>query len=182
MRLPCIMRWPKGIKPGRVSDQLFSAIDFLPTLVRFAGGKADQERKIDGLDCSGFLLGKSRQTPRKDFYYYFCEMLTAVRSGKWKLVTYLPEAKVDPVGTRTTLLYDLSKDPGETIDVAGQNPAVVRRLERLLASCRKELGDSSMGIRGSGCRASGRVRNPKPLTTFDPDHPYMIAAYDGAAG
>jgi len=42
----------------------------------------------------------------------------------------------------------------------------------------EELGDSARGIEGSGRRASGRVREPRPLTTVDPDAVYVYAEYD----
>ena len=35
-----------------------------------------------------------------------------------------------------------------------------------------------MGIEGRGVRPIGRVDDPKPLTVYDPDHPYMVAEYD----
>jgi hypothetical protein len=33
-------------------------------------------------------------------------------------------------------------------------------------------------MRGAHCRPIGQVANPQPLTTFDPDYPYLIALYD----
>jgi len=33
-------------------------------------------------------------------------------------------------------------------------------------------------VEGVGCRPCGRVENPQPLTTYDPEHPYMVAMYD----
>src|SRR5262249_38521928 len=43
-RAPLVMRWPGVIKPGTVVDQLFAALDWVPTLVDIAGGA-----KGDGL-------------------------------------------------------------------------------------------------------------------------------------
>jgi arylsulfatase len=36
-RVPCAIRWPGKIKPGTVSNQIFSHTDMLPTLVAVAG-------------------------------------------------------------------------------------------------------------------------------------------------
>src|SRR5580704_2833388 len=37
-RAPQVVRWPGHIKPGTVKNQLFAALDWLPTLVDIAGG------------------------------------------------------------------------------------------------------------------------------------------------
>ena len=34
-----VIRWPGVIKPGTVKDQLFAALDWVPTLVDIAGGR-----------------------------------------------------------------------------------------------------------------------------------------------
>jgi arylsulfatase A-like enzyme len=43
-RAPLVVRWPGHIKPGTVKNQMFAALDWLPTLVGIAGGP-----KGDGL-------------------------------------------------------------------------------------------------------------------------------------
>ena len=52
-RAPMVVRWPGHIKPGTVKNQLFAALDWLPTLVDIAGGpkgnglkNADRERPV----------------------------------------------------------------------------------------------------------------------------------------
>src|SRR5262249_10121866 len=37
-RAPCVIRWPGVIKPGTIKNQLFAALDWLPTFVEIAGG------------------------------------------------------------------------------------------------------------------------------------------------
>ena len=37
-RAPMVIRWPGVIKPGTVKNQLFAALDWVPTLVDIAGG------------------------------------------------------------------------------------------------------------------------------------------------
>ena len=44
-RAPCVVRWPGVIKPGTVKNQLFAALDWLPTLVEIAGGPKGNELK-----------------------------------------------------------------------------------------------------------------------------------------
>lgn len=54
-------------------------------------------------------------------------------------------------------LFNLQADPGESSNVAMQNPHVVRRLEVLAEKARADLGDSLSNRRGAGLRAVGRV-------------------------
>jgi N-sulfoglucosamine sulfohydrolase len=55
LRVPLIVRWPKKIKAGAVSDALISLTDITPTLVNLAGGKAPQG--LDGKSFAGVLQG-----------------------------------------------------------------------------------------------------------------------------
>ena len=54
-------------------------------------------------------------------------------------------------------LYDLDRDIGEAIDLAGQNPDTVKRLEILAEQSRAELGDSLKKRTGTGVREPGRI-------------------------
>ena len=40
------------------------------------------------------------------------------------------------------------------------------------------IGDDVTGTQGANRRPVGRVEDAKPLTTYDPDHPYIVAMYD----
>ena len=97
--------------------------------------------------------------------------LDAVRAGDWKL-------HFRKGGKPFRALYNLSEDVGETKDVCDENPDVARSLEELADKFREDIGDSSAGIEGKNCRSLGRVKDPKPLTEYDPRHPYIIAMYD----
>ena len=111
-------------------------------------------------------MGSSNDSPYDAFFYYRRNNLNAVRSGKWKL-------HVDE-----DLLFDLSTDVGETVNVREDYPEVVRELEELAHTCREDLGDERLNIEGRNCRPVGRVENSVELTSLDWRHPYMQAAYD----
>src|SRR5207244_2363513 len=89
VREPCIMRWPGKIPAGRVSNDMFMTIDFLPTIAGLTGAKLP-ENKIDGLDVWPIISGKpDAKNPHEAYFvYYNVNDLQAVISGKWKL--YLP--------------------------------------------------------------------------------------------
>ncbi len=157
-RVPFIARWPGKIAEGRVSAEILSTMDFLPTFAKLAGAKLPTDRTLDGGDATAFLLGKSEASPRDDYLYYAGCLLTGVRVHQWKLVLPRPG---NPPGTgwwgrmieaiEETQLFDLNADPGETTNVADKNPDVVAKLMQRIEKARAELGD--MDIVGSGARS-----------------------------
>ncbi|MBK7564485.1 MAG: arylsulfatase [Propionivibrio sp.] len=98
MRVPMMARWPGHIKPGIVKDQIFSMLDWLPTLVNIAGGpKGDGLKKkieagtypgivkttLDGVDQRAYLEGQG-ESARDTLFYYSGTHPSAVRYKNWK--------------------------------------------------------------------------------------------------
>ena len=149
LRVPCIVRWPGHIPPGRVSDELVATMDILPTFAALAGAKVPDDRVIDGKNIWPVLSGQpGAKSPHEAFFFYCYTHLQAVRSGKWKLVLPRPARPpwcgwsarmVDAVEELS--LYDLEADIAERHNVADQHPEVVARLMRLIEKAREDLGD-----------------------------------------
>jgi arylsulfatase A-like enzyme len=102
-----------------------------PTLAEMTGIATPEG--LDGISFLPTLLGKDQ--PKHDFLYWeFHEKggRQALRKGEWKLVSYYV---FDPAKT-TLELYNITNDPGEQNDVAGQHPAVVKELSALMAGAR----------------------------------------------
>jgi arylsulfatase A len=144
-RVPCIMWWPGKIPAGTSCSELCTMMDLLPTFAGLARSKPPQDRIIDGHDIWPLLSGEpGAKSPYEGFYYYYMGQLQAVRSGKWKL--HLPlQAKWRNFRGDTTAseaeLYDLKTDVGETRNLAGEHPGIVRRLLALAEKARADLGD-----------------------------------------
>ena len=173
-RVPFIARWPKAIPEGRVSEELITLMDLLPTLAQFAGAELPVDADVDGRDIGAILRGEEgARSPHKAVFYYRSADLQAVRSGDWKLHIPHPYTSVEE-GTRGSggaggrsarldlelSLFNLKDDPGERTNVADQYPEVVERLLSLLDSARVELGDSATGTVGVAVRAAGEVDAP----------------------
>ncbi len=172
MRVPCIMYWPGTIPEGRTSDEVVSSIDFFPTFAALAGTEVSSAIKIDGIDISSILVDEKRTQPiREAFFYYFRDNLEAVRSGSWKLHVRKGDDWIQE-------LYNLVDDIGETNNRYGDFPEIVSKLEGYLQEMRVDLGDMSLDMDGIHTRPIGRVQDAKPLTQYDPDHPYIYAMYD----
>ncbi len=170
-RVPCIIRWPARIPAGRTTAEIATAMDFLPTLVRLAGGQVPTDRILDGRDMSDILMRDDGKSQHDCFYYYSRNDLEAVREGRWKL-------HLRKRGREIRALYDLAADVAESVDCCATHPEVVERLLQRAAAAREDLGDEASGVVGQNVRPKGAVENPRTLTQYDPDHPYMIAMYD----
>jgi arylsulfatase len=83
-RTPFIVRWPKRVPAGRVSDELFTAMDLHATLATLIGAKLPA-KDYDGRNLLPLLLGEPGAKGRDEFWYYSTGELQAVRLGPWKL-------------------------------------------------------------------------------------------------
>jgi arylsulfatase len=132
-RAPLVVRWPGHIKPGTVHNQLFAALDWLPTLVDIAGGaKGDELKKeiekgaypgivkttLDGVDQRDYLEGKSKTSARDYFFYFSGATPSAVRYKNWKM--YYTMSQPGPAGWilplvpyHFTLVQNIKRDPFE---------------------------------------------------------------------
>lgn len=123
LRIPAVARWPGQIAPGTITDILAYFPDLLPTFVELAGGKIPADS--DGISLMPTLLGAAaagRPQPTHEYLYWEGNGWTAVRSGHWRAVK--------PNQSITWELYDLSRDPGETTNLARQHPEILQRLQR----------------------------------------------------
>src|SRR2546427_6844183 len=48
LRVPCLVRWPGKIKPGRVSEAPIITQDFYPTMIEIASLRPDTRQMLDG--------------------------------------------------------------------------------------------------------------------------------------
>ena len=101
-RVPAFVRWPGHIKPGSVSNEMFSGLDWLPTLLAAAGNSDVKERLVKGWDAGGgrtyknhldgynqlpYLTGQQEKSARKEFFYFNDDgQLVAIRVQNWKVV------------------------------------------------------------------------------------------------
>lgn len=181
-RVPFIARWPGKIPAGWESDELLTTMDLLPTFASIAGATMP-EVVVDGCDATDFLMRRSPESPRDEYFYYCGCLLTGVRAGAFKLVLPRPES---PPGlgwwgrmieaVAEPQLYDLDHDPGETTNIAAAHPDVVEALTNRIERARAELGDIDQT--GSGARLfdEGPRRLQVPLKQPDDINRQPIAA------
>ncbi len=170
-REPCIIKYPKKLKGGKIIDVPMMAIDLLPTLAELTQAPLP-EQVIDGKSVWKILTGE-REEPVQEayFFYYRVNEMFGVRYGKWKL--YFPhryrtmdgqEPGKDGqpgvyrmVDLKEIEMYDLESDISEATNVAAQHPEVVAEIEKLANDMRYRLGDSLKNMNGSETREPGRM-------------------------
>ena len=118
LRVPFAARWPDKISAGSVSDEIVHEMDLYPTFARIAGGKVPDDRIIDGVDQTDFLLGKQEKSNREGLIVYMGSDVWGVKWRNWKL--HLKDQDNILSQTRNygmPRVYNLIKDPGETQNV-----------------------------------------------------------------
>jgi len=83
-RVPALVRWPGKIKPGEVSNGMFSGLDWFPTIMAAAGDTTIKERllkgtkigdktfkvHLDGYNQLPLLTGQTDKSARSEYYYF----------------------------------------------------------------------------------------------------------------
>ena len=169
-RVPTIMKWPKVISAGSISNNIAATIDVFPTIANIVSSELPKH-KIDGVDISSILEGRRDSNPRDHLYYYYGKNnLEAVRKDNWKLVfphesrsykNVLPKNDGHPGPyskfTAEYALYNLRRDPGEEYNVKELYPEIVKELEDLAEIARNDLGDDLNNRIGNNIRESGTI-------------------------
>ncbi len=125
---PFIVHWPAGVQtPGRWVRDPAHIMDIMATLVDVA--QASYPRQKNGLPIQP-MEGTSLTPTFKDggtlptrTLCFQHEGAKAIEHGNWKLV----EGKKMPTESIWEL-YDLAKDPCETVDLAAQHPELVKSM------------------------------------------------------
>ncbi|HRU24994.1 MAG TPA: sulfatase [Candidatus Latescibacteria bacterium] len=177
-RVPCIMRWPGKIAGGTTCEGIAASIDLFATLAELTGAPLPPDTAIDSISLADTVL-HGKPARRTTFAYYKGANLEAVRKGDWKL--HFCKTERTPGGPESNViaeLYNLRDDIGETTNVYEQHPDIVREIEAEAEEFRRLFGDQRLNRTGSEVRDIGVCSDPKPLTEYDENHPYMIAYYD----
>lgn len=151
IRVPLIARWPGRIRPGSRSDAVVHACDLLPTFCQVAEAELPGTQ-LDGVSVVPHLMNTSTAVERRrplvwHFPYYHPEKRfaespqdigvadfvtsqtrphSAIRSGKWKLLHFYEDDRVE--------LYDLTSDVSEQANLTEQVPEVASRLKSQLTA------------------------------------------------
>ena len=163
--VPCIMRWPRGIKAGVRSDQLIQNTDFVPTWLELAQATTPDGYHIDGVSLRPLFqkpdapvreyvyheIGAARSIKTRDHSYislrYTREQVAGVRNNSRrhiKSMTGLSGGVSRSIATHPHAyagdqLYDLKDDPDAQKNLASlkRHAKTLKRMQDLLVG---ELG------------------------------------------
>jgi arylsulfatase A-like enzyme len=154
VRVPAFVNWPAKLKP-RVVDAPLHMVDVMPTLLALAGAKGSPDHPFDGRDMWK-TIAEGAPSPNEDVLIDVETFRGAIRKGDWKLI------KIALLPGKTEL-FNLARDPGETTNVAEQNPEVAHDLEaRLLAYAKQQKPSEWIKAQPAFVGEQGK-------TVFDPD-------------
>jgi arylsulfatase A-like enzyme len=132
-RVPALIRWPGKVQPRTEVNDIFSAEDWVPTLVAAAGQPDIKEKLLNGYDAGGKtfkvhldgydqgdkLAGKGPDKRREFFYWTDDGDLAALRYDQYKLVFLEQQAHglevwMQPMARlRAPKIFNVRSDPFE---------------------------------------------------------------------
>ena len=144
IRVPMAVRWPGVAAPGSVCEEPVIGIDLYTTLLEATKTKRPAKAQLDGSSLIPLLKDAEARLFRPALYWHFPAYLQgstrrhgpfrttpsgAVRMGDWKLIEYFDDGTLE--------LYNLTKDMGETSNLAKQQPKQTARLHAMLKAWRR---------------------------------------------
>ncbi len=138
IRVPCIVRYPGGVKPGRKIEEPVVSTDLYPTILDLAGLPLKPEQHLDGVSLKPVLSGEKTSLGREAIYFHLPHYhhinsmgpSGAVRAGDFKLIEIFESGQA--------MLFNLREDIGETRDLANEMPMRTESLRKMLHQWRKD--------------------------------------------
>jgi uncharacterized sulfatase len=93
-RVPFIIRYPQLFPQGLTNTTPCWSPDLLPTIMKLTGIKTDPAIKLDGMDISAIIQGKSSHHP--PIFTMKDTTIRTIRDGKWKLFVKTPDFFKEP--------------------------------------------------------------------------------------
>ena len=155
IRVPGIFSWPEVIRKNRAVKEPAGLVDVLPTLCGLLHLEVPQDRAIDGSDLSPLLKGEINRFQRHQPMFWHLQKsrpMVAMRDGDFSLVanpdyeisqsnmfqeSWIPRVKNG--GYKDFQLFDLSNDPGQTQNIASDNPALLKKLKAKLLNINQSI-------------------------------------------
>ncbi|MFM7182515.1 MAG: sulfatase-like hydrolase/transferase [Verrucomicrobiales bacterium] len=121
IRVPFLAQWKTVLPAGKTYERPVTSMDILPTSLAAAGGTSVASQALDGVNLLPFLTGEKSGDPHDLLFWRIAERdIWAVRGGDHKFVKEGDKFR----------LFDLSRDVGETTDLAEKLPEIRGRLQK----------------------------------------------------
>jgi len=125
VRSPFFLRWLAKVKAGTAVPQLCHVMDLLPTLAEVSGVELTGGKPLDGISFAPLLFGQGDDWPDR----------TIVNHWQGRISVRTPQYRLDHQGN----LYDMLADPGQTVAINEEAPAVLAELAQVAQDFRAEM-------------------------------------------
>ena len=143
-RVPFIVKWPKELKKGSVSEETICLTDLMATFAEIVNYDLKADEGEDSYSLLPLFKGRNFSTPfREATVHHSINGSFAIRKGNWKLAMCpgsggwsYPRPRRDSAVLKElpkVQLFDLSKDPKELINLESSEPEKVKELQLLLS-------------------------------------------------
>ncbi|WP_207308698.1 arylsulfatase [Marinobacter caseinilyticus] len=134
VRVPMMVRWPGKIPGNTVLSGIQTHMDIYTTLAAAAGEPdiadkvlEDHQQPIDGVNNLDYWLGKSDESARDHFFYYYESGIKAIRYQQWKLHFETSENYYAPYEKQKfPIFYNIRMDPFESFDSTTDRSDIVQ--------------------------------------------------------
>ena len=137
IRVPYALQWKGRIKAGARFESPVSTLDIFPTALAAAASATARSAKLDGVNLLPFVEGEHAGRPH-EYLVWRSGPNAAVRAGAWKLLL---------TRSGSARLYNVHQDPGESTDLASNQPRVVEDLREALARWERDKVAPRKGAR-----------------------------------
>ena len=139
-REPFIARWPAGIAPGSINDDIVCLSDLSATCAAVVGVDIPEDAAEDSMSILPALTGNRGEYSRREtIVHHSIRGMFSVRKGFWKLCLGLgsggfsePRSESLSPGGPKGQLYNLADDPAETTNLWCERRDIVEELTALL--------------------------------------------------
>ena len=135
VRVPFIVIIPGITKPGIETELPVVGMDLYPTILDLTGLEVIEN---DGKNLIPFFKSKDRQINRSSLFWHYphyhpggATPYSAMRKGDYKLIEFFEDGRLE--------LYNLAEDVGEEMDLAEENPEILRQMHRALQDWRDQV-------------------------------------------
>jgi arylsulfatase A-like enzyme len=138
IRVPAIIEWPDKIKQAKVSNYPAGSVDIFPTIAEIAKvSDSAMLKPMDGLSLTP--LFSSVLSKRNKPIIFSSRGRMAIIDNEWKIISQPKDQG------RKIELFNLSSDPGESMDEFRPNHPQVIRMRKFLVDARKSIENSVNG-------------------------------------
>ncbi|WP_127585562.1 sulfatase-like hydrolase/transferase [Paenibacillus koleovorans] len=136
---PLVVAGP-GLPRGAVVEELACQLDIMPTVCELAG--VPLPKTAEGRSLVPLMRSEAGYGGREYVFAAYKDLQRMASDGRWKLIRYFRSA-ASGSGTDTVQLFDLHRDPWETINLvsAPERQAERARLEQALRGWQLHIGD-----------------------------------------